>query len=188
VVKKRIGHLYPSTTEAADDPQAPQAAFRSRHSRAEVEAVVRIPFYIRGFVGAWAVVSTGGALAAAIAATILGGAIGGGLGGLVALAVARRHTRHVQEQLGKGGLVVWVTTLDSASEKKAAEVLQRCDGSAVRIHQTAREWGLKDRPLHDAQFDPLLLERAPRVMRTELRCQMPGMNTIQTDGPAHNEA
>jgi hypothetical protein len=116
VVKERLGHLYRSTAEAVDDPGAPQAAYRSRHSRAEVEAaVVGIPFYVCGFAGAWAVVATGGALAAAIAATILGGAIGGGLGGLVAFAVARRHAKHVHQQLGKGGLVLWVTTPDEAS-------------------------------------------------------------------------
>jgi hypothetical protein len=160
VVRERLGHLYRSSAEVAEDLRAPRVGFTSRHSRAEAEAAaVGLPFYIGGFAGAWAVVATGGALAAAIAATILGGVIGGGVGGLVALAVARRYGDHVRDQLAKGGLVLWAATPDEASAKRAVEVLQRCGATAVHIHQIDREWGLKDRPLHDTQFDPLLLER-----------------------------
>jgi hypothetical protein len=162
MIKERVGHLYRSAAEAADDPHAPQAAFMSRHSRAEFEAAAAgIPFQIGGFAGAYAVVATGGALAAAIAATILGGAIGGGLGALLALAVARRHGEHVREQLAKGGLVLWVATPDEASGKRAVEVLQQCGATAVHIHAIEREWGLRDRPLSDLQPDPLLFERDP---------------------------
>ena len=162
-VKERLGHLYRSAAEAADDPQAPQAAFVSRHSRAELAAAaVGIPFQIGGFAEAWAVVATGGALAAAIAAKILGGAVAGGLGTLLAHAVARHHTEHVSEQLARGGLVLWVRTPDEAAAKRALAVLQKCGASAAHFHTIQREWGVKDRPLQDAQLDPLLLERDPK--------------------------
>jgi VIT1/CCC1 family predicted Fe2+/Mn2+ transporter len=162
-VRERVGHLYRSAAEAADDSRAPQAAFVSRHSRVEGKAAaVGIPFQIGGFAGAYAVVAGGGTLAAAIAATILGGAVAGGLGALLAHAVARHHAERVREQLARGGLVLWVGTPDAEAEKRALEVLQKCGASAVHVHTIEREWGVKDRPLQDAQLDPLLLERDPK--------------------------
>lgn len=148
--------------EAADDPRAPQGAAISSHSRAEIEAAaIGLPFQIGGFAGAYAVVAAGGALAAAIAATILGGVVGGGLGALLALAVARHHADRVREQLANGGLVLWVRTPDEASERRALAILEKCGATSVHLHAIEREWGVKDTLLHDAQFDPLLLERDP---------------------------
>jgi VIT1/CCC1 family predicted Fe2+/Mn2+ transporter len=146
-VRERVGHLYRSAAEAADDARAPQAAFVSRHSRVEGEAAaVGIPFQIGGFAGAWAVVAAGGTLAAVIAATILGGAVAGGLGALLAHAVARRHAELVREQLARGGLVLWVGTHDAAVEKRALEVLQKCGASAVHVHTIERALLLEREP------------------------------------------
>jgi hypothetical protein len=161
-VRERVGRLYRTSAEAADDPRAPQGTFMSRHARAEFEAAaVGIPFQIGGFAGAYAVVAAGGALAAAIAGTILGGAIGGGLGALVALAVAHRYAHHVREQLAKGGMVLWVAAPNTASGERAVKILEDCGASGVHIHAVEREWGLKNIPLHDAQPDPLLFDREP---------------------------
>ena len=121
-----------------------------------------VPFQIGGFAGAAAVVAAGGTLAAAIAAMILSGAVGGGLGALIALAVARRHADRVREQVAAGGLVLWAATPDEAAQKRAVAILQKCGAASVHIHTVERPWGLADQPLHDAQLDPLLLERDPR--------------------------
>jgi hypothetical protein len=161
-VRERIGHLYRSSAEAAEDPRAPQATFTSRHDRAELEAfAVGIPFQVGGFAGAYAVVAAGGALAAAIAGTILGGAIAGGIGALIALAVAHRHAQHVREQLAKGGIVLWVAAPDPAAGDRAVKILQDFGADAVHVHAIEREWGVKDLPFHDAQPDPLLFDRDP---------------------------
>lgn len=161
-VRERIGHLYSSVADAADDPRAPRAAFVSRDSRVEGEAAaVGIPFQIGGFAGAAAVVAGGGTLAAAIAATILGGAVGGGLGALLALAVARKHAESVREQVEQGGLVLWINTPDEAAENRALAILRKCGAGSVHLHAIDRQWGPGDRPLAEAQLDPLLLERDP---------------------------
>ena len=156
-IRERIGHLYRSVPRAADDPEAPQAAFISRDSRIEGAAVaVGVPFQIGGFVGAAAAVAAGGTLAAAIAATILGGAFAGGLGALLALAVARSHAETVRERLAQGGLVLWVSTPDEATETRALAILRRRGAGCVHVHELEREWGPRDRPLSEVQFDPFL--------------------------------
>lgn len=165
-VIERIGHPYRSTSEAADDPEAPQATFVSRVSRTEgAAAAVGVPFQIGGFAGAAAVVAADGTLAAAIAMTILGGAVGAGLGALLALAVARQHAKTVKRQLEQGGLVLWVTTPDTESEARALAALRKCGATSVHLHAIERKYGPKDHPLADAQLDPLLLERDPGSSR-----------------------
>ena len=161
-VMERVGRLYRSAAAAADDPQAPQAAFISRDSRTEAAAAtVGGPLLIGGFAGAFTAAASGGALAMAIATAIAGGVVGAGLGALVLLAVARRHADHVKEQLAQGGLVVWVTTPDPVAEERAMSVLNKCGARLAHIHEVKRQWGVKDVPLYDVQPDPLL-DRDPR--------------------------
>lgn len=161
-VKARVGHRYNSITEAEDDPRAPRSAFVSRGSRLEGEAsAITFPFFIAGLTGAWAVVASGGALAAAVAAMLLGSVGGAGLGGLLARTIARHHHQTVAEQLALGGLVLWVSVPNARAEARALEVLRRRGGRHVHVHETMREWGPRQRPLSDEQVDPLLLERDP---------------------------
>ncbi len=161
-VKARLGRLYNTIAEAEDDPRAPRSAFVSRGSRLEGEAsVITFPFFIAGLTGAWAVVASGGALAAAVAAMLLGGIGGAGVGGLLARSIARHHRRTVAEQLALGGLVLWVSVSNARAEARALEVLRRRGGRHIHVHETVREWGLRQRPLAEEQVDPLLLERDP---------------------------
>jgi hypothetical protein len=156
-VKERVGRLYTSVSELADDPRAPQEAFVSKGERVLGEAAaVSIPIYIGGAVGAFAVVASGGLLAAALAAAIAGGAAGAGLGALLARAIDARHTDHVVKQLALGGMVLWVGLRDAESEKKALDILNQAGAHDVHVHEIQREWSLKDIPLSTAQPDPLL--------------------------------
>lgn len=162
-VRQRVGHLYATVAEAADDPRAPEAAFVSRHDRAEGEAAaIGIPFQIGGFAGASAMVAAGGTLAAAIAATILGGVVGGGLGALLALAVERSRANRVREELAQGGLLLWVGTPDAAADQRATAILEKHGATSVHIHTIERQWGPEDSPLHGVQVDPLLFEPDPQ--------------------------
>jgi hypothetical protein len=161
-VEERIGRLYQSVAEAEDDPKAPRSAFISRGSRLEGEAAaITFPFFIGGLAGVFAVVASGGALAAAIAATVLGSAAGAGVGGLLARTIARHHREQIEERLSQGGLVVWVSAPDEEAAKRALTVLGRHGGQDLHIHEIELEWGPKARPLAEAQVDPFLLERDP---------------------------
>ena len=161
-IKERIGHLYHSVVEAEDDAEAPRSAFVSQGSRLEAEAsAITFPLFIGGLAGVFAVVASGGALAAAIAATILGSATGAGLGALLARTIARRHLRQVQQRLSQGGLLLWVNVPTKDAETRAFSVLGRHGGQDLHVHETLLQWGPKDRPLSEAQVDPLLFERDP---------------------------
>lgn len=161
-IRARVGHLYASVVEAEDDARAPRAAFVSRESRLEGEAAsVSVPFFIAGLAGAAAVVASGGALAASVAATLLGSLGGAGIGGLLARTIARHHRRFVAEQIAMGGLVLWVSVPDAQAEGRALAVLRRHGGQHVHVHEIMLEWGPRQRPLSEAQVDPLLLERDP---------------------------
>jgi hypothetical protein len=156
-----IDALYKSANMIADDPAASQAVFVSPESRTEGEAAeIAVPIAIGGFAGAWIIAAAGGALIAAIGATIVGGVIGAGLGSILILTVARHHAAAIQDQLGHGGLVLWVKTPDPAAEQRVSEIMRRCGGMSVHAHTVTREWGTVDSPLHDVQPDPFLVRES----------------------------
>lgn len=156
-VKERIGRIYHNSAEAAEDGRVPRAAFVSSDAKAEgTGAAVAVPLYLAGIAGAFAVVASGGTLAAAIAATVGTGAAGAGIGALLAGAVARQHARSVEERLARGGLVLWTSLSDEEAEKRALAVLQQSGASDIHVHEVTRAWGAEDRALQGVQPDPFL--------------------------------
>ncbi len=154
---KHLENLYDRVAEVADDGRAPRTAPTSIASRVEGEAAsVAIPLYVGGFAGAAAVIASGGTLAAAVGASILGGTSGAGLGTILAHAVARRHARNVEEQLARGGMVLWVAVRNVDAEKRAISTLSKAGARNIHIHEFEREWGPHDRPISEAHVDPLL--------------------------------
>jgi hypothetical protein len=138
--KAQINRLYHTLGELEDSGDATHAAFADSDSWTEGEAMtVGIPLYIGGIAGAAAVVAAGGALALAVAETIAGAAAGAGLGGLLAAAIARRHSAQVQEQLHRGGLVLWVSVADAEAEKRALAVLDKMAARDIHVHEINRE-------------------------------------------------
>ena len=66
----------------------------------------------------------------AAAATGTGGLIGAGLSRLL----DRHHAEYLQEQLTRGGLLLWVRTQDEAHESRATVILERHSADDVHIH------------------------------------------------------
>ncbi len=156
-IKDRVGRLYRSVGEIEDNSRIPQSAFASTDSRVEGEAAaVGIPLYIGGVAGAGAAVAYGGALAATIAATLAGGVVGAELGAILAVTISRRHSGAVAEQVGQGGMVLWVNLRDADAEHRALEILTMAGARDVHVHEVQRQWTVKDRPLADVQPDPFL--------------------------------
>jgi hypothetical protein len=65
-------------------------------------------------------------------------AAGGGsavlIGSLLARVVGKHHSDHLQHQLERGGLVVWVRTKDQAHEQRAVGVLKGNKATDVHVH------------------------------------------------------
>lgn len=155
--RQSIEGFYRTVAEIEDSGEAPRGAFVSRDSRTEAEVMaVGIPLYIGGAAGAFAVVATGGALAFALAAAVAGGAAAGGLGALLARSIARQHRAHVDEQLKKGGLILWVSVGSPDAEKRALAVFEEMGARDAHVHQIEREWGVTDIPFARTQPDPFL--------------------------------
>jgi hypothetical protein len=159
--REQIDRFYRGVRDIEDSGRAPVEAFVSRHSLSEAKAaIVGIPLYIGGFAGAAGVAATGGALALAIAATLGGAAAGAGLGALLAVAIAHHRSAGVNEQLNKGGLVLWVTVADPEESESAIATLTKAGARDVHVHEITRAWKLNDAPLAGLalQPDPLLAD------------------------------
>jgi hypothetical protein len=157
-IKDRVGHLYRNIAAIADGRHVPQRAFVESDSQVEgAAAAIGIPCYIGSVAGGGVTaVGFGAATAATVAGAVVGGLVGTGLGALLAGSMIRRQVHEVSEQLAEGGLVLWVSLRDDDAERSALHILTNAGGRDVHVHEFEREWTLKDRPLSDVQFDPLL--------------------------------
>jgi len=128
-VADKLGHRYEQVKEVEDDPKAPRQTFYSRVSRLEADY---LPTPLLASVGVLAVVGVGSILPVLIAA---------GAGGLLGAALSRmiheRHATRVQEQLQRGGLLLWVNVRNASEEKTALEVLRTHSAHDVHAHDIA---------------------------------------------------
>ncbi len=89
------------------------------------------------YVGAMAAAITAGAVAfpAIITAAIIGGVSGASLGAILNKVLGDRATRHVQEQLEQGGLLLWVRTPDPIKESLAKQLMENRHATQVHVHE-----------------------------------------------------
>lgn len=134
-IEARLGHMYRKVEEAEDDPQVPRTAYVSTESIGDAEgALVGGLVYIGAVVTAGAVVASGGTLAGAVVAATLAGGAGGLIGSILAGIVGHHHADYLQEQLNRGGILLWVRTWDPEREMKALEILSKHSAHDVHVH------------------------------------------------------
>jgi len=134
-VARKLGHDYIDARELEDDPSVPTTAFVPKESIGDVEgAVIGTLMYLPATVGTVAVVASGGTLAAAIAAAAIGGSVGAGLGALLSGLIGAHHASYLNDQLERGGILLWVRTRDAAHEATAQEILRRHSAGDVHVH------------------------------------------------------
>ncbi|WP_373502819.1 hypothetical protein [Aestuariivirga sp.] len=137
-VRQKLGHIYSDARSLEDDPDVPRAAFVSTESIGDAEgALLGGLFYVGALAAAGAVVASGGAFGTVLVAAAAGGGSAGLIGGLLARIVGKHHSEHLQHQLERGGLLVWVRTRDEAHELKAVEILRRNKAADVHLHSVA---------------------------------------------------
>jgi len=129
-VAEQLGHRYQQVKEVEDDPKVPRATFFSRISRLEAEY---LPAPALASIGAIMFAGTGIGVPALIAAG--GGAlIGAALGRLI----HQHHAVAVQQQLKRGGLVLWVNVRNAREEQIALDVLREHSAHDVHVHDIAQ--------------------------------------------------
>jgi hypothetical protein len=138
-VERKLGHRYERVEELEDDPQAPRTAYRTRASVGDSEdMIVGSLTYLPAVVAAGTVVASAGVVAAAVTGTAIAGAL---IGTVLARWLDQHEAEHLQEQLDRGGLLLWVRTPDEAAERRALEILGRHSAHDVHIHQLPVERG-----------------------------------------------
>jgi hypothetical protein len=134
-VERELGHRYRRVEDAADDPDAPHVAYVGVDSPVTGQGAAAAGLaYIGACVAAAGVVASGGALALAIVAAIGAGTGSGLIGAVLARYVAGHHAKGLTEQLERGGLLLWVRTIDERCENLACEILERHGAGNVHVH------------------------------------------------------
>ena len=134
-VAAKLGHHYRRTSALADNPGVPRAAYISTEAIGDAEgALIGGLFYVGATLAAGAVVASGGTLALAIAATVAAGGAGGLIGSVLAHRVGNHHGRYLQEQIERGGLLLWVHTRNLEHEERAVRILKAHCGDNVHVH------------------------------------------------------
>ena len=77
----------------------------------------------------------GGGVASILGGAAIGGGIGGAIGAVLAAAIGIEHANHIEEQLRRGGLLLWVRVWDLNQKVRALEILTRFSGQDVHVHE-----------------------------------------------------
>ena len=132
-VERKLGRMYTRVEELADDPAAPRTAFVSSRTVEKRESIVLGSMTtLPTLIAAGTVVASAGAVAAALAGTALTGAL---IGKVLANWMDQRHAEWLEEQLERGGILLWVRTPDEARERLALEILGRYAAHDIHIHE-----------------------------------------------------
>jgi hypothetical protein len=141
-VEAKLGHIISNVRDLEDEPNLPAGNYADRHERAEgAAALVSGLALLSSFAAVAGVAASGGTLAMTIAAAVAAGGVGCGFGALLVRALGKHWARDVEEQLRRGGLLLWVELHSGAQELKALEILQRHSGEDVHVHELTRSWG-----------------------------------------------
>jgi hypothetical protein len=128
-VERVLGHRYCRVAEMEDEPGAPRETFFGHVSRLEAEL---FPAPMLAGMGWLALAGVGAGIPAVIAAGA-GGVIGVALGGLI----HHHHAARIQEQVERGGILLWVGVRDDEREAVARQVLEAEGAQDVHSHVLA---------------------------------------------------
>jgi hypothetical protein len=139
-VEAKLLRHYDKASELADNPTVPRAAYVSTEAIGGAEGgLIGGLTYVGATVAAGAIVASGGTIAAVIIAAAVAGGTGGLIGSILAKWVGDHHAYYLQEQMDRGGLLLWVHTRDFALEERAVEILKKHSGKEVHTHALPAE-------------------------------------------------
>lgn len=156
-VVNKLGHYYTRVENLEDNDAAPRTVYVGREGVAQGQASIIGGLFMLGSLAATgAVVASGGTLAAAALAAAAAGGSSGLVGALFAKQLGKRYADHIDEQLRKGGLLLWVGIRDEAHERRALEILKKHSGDDVHVHDHHHPHDPESSPLSGVNVDPFL--------------------------------
>jgi hypothetical protein len=134
-IVEKLGHKYEKVEELEDNLEIPRTVYRSKESfDVTKSALLGSLASIGAVAAAGAIFASGGILAATLGSGLLGAEVGGFVGGILGELLENHHAKYLQEQLDRGGLLLWVRTADDPEENTAKEILSRHSGRDVHAH------------------------------------------------------
>lgn len=135
-VEEKFGHRYRKVGQLADDPATPRSAYVSPEAIGDAEGgLIGGLVYVGAAAAAGVVVASGGTLAAIVTAVVLAGGTGALLGSMLATWLGDHHARYLQDQIIRGGLLLWVRTRTNADERRAVDILKKHSAGEVHLHK-----------------------------------------------------
>ncbi|MDE8652803.1 hypothetical protein [Novosphingobium album (ex Liu et al. 2023)] len=139
-VEKKLGHRYSRVDILADDPEVPRTAFVSTEAIGDAEGgIIGGLVYVGAIAAVGAIVATGGTLLAVIVGAALAGGAGGLVGSVLAKRLGQHHAQYLEEQIVRGGLLLWVRVRDHASEERAVAILRKHSADKAHTHMLPLE-------------------------------------------------
>ena len=133
-LEKILGYKLDTIADALDNPDIPRSIQVSTRSLGTAQGVlIFLPVYVGSLCGIGLAASGGAGLAAISLAALAGGLIGAALGIAPALSIKRRYRRRIEDQIDRGGLVLWVAADNRDRAERAKKVLNSHHAQEVRL-------------------------------------------------------
>ena len=134
-VQEKLSGQFKNVSALADDPAVPRSDYVSPEAIGDAQGgLIGALVYVGAAAAAGAVIASGATLVAIITAVVVIGGTGGLLGSVLAKWLGGHHASYLQDQIDRGGLLLWVQTRHAADEQRAVEILKRHSGEEVHIH------------------------------------------------------
>lgn len=134
-----LGRPIEDMRELEDEPGIPLGGWIDRYELTEGKAALAAGLaYLGSLVAIGIVVARHGDLVAVIAAAAGAGGAAGALGLWLMRLVGRRRAREIEEQLARGGHLLWVETRSAEQERRALGILRHHRTRDVRLHDLVR--------------------------------------------------
>ncbi|MCW2239692.1 hypothetical protein [Azospirillum canadense] len=136
MLEAELGHVCTDVREIEDNPSAPRSVFVSKASIGDAEgALVGVAVYIGAIAAAGMTAAAGASMMAVVVAVAIGTAITGGAGYALMKRLDRRYNASIQEQLERGGLILWVHLHSEEQERDALKILSSCSAKRLHVHE-----------------------------------------------------
>lgn len=135
----KLGHLYAKKPDAFEVAGAPRGGYVANEDVGNAKGgLIGGLIYIGALAAGGAIFTTGGTLALAIGAAVAAGGAGGLIGSVLAKWVGDSHARELQDQIDRGGLVLWVRARDVEHARRAKAILSRHSPYQVQVYPADR--------------------------------------------------
>lgn len=135
VLREKLGGKLGSAEDLADDESVPRISYAD-HSEVSLGqgALISGLFYVGAMIGTGVVFASGGAPLVALIAGTVGGVSAGGIGAALSMRLGQVVAGKVEDEVARGGLILWARTPTPESEEKALKIMRDCGAYDVHAH------------------------------------------------------